>query len=113
MVRLDHAPSKWSDIQAYILSRPINKSIWSILQRLVIGACIYFVWIERNLRIFQGRARKIDDICTLIKDTVRLRVLGLNLNDSDQVFEAADMWEFHVNRVVGKKKIMFSDGRRK
>ncbi|GJU52774.1 RNA-directed DNA polymerase, eukaryota, reverse transcriptase zinc-binding domain protein [Tanacetum coccineum] len=108
MVRLDHAPNRWQDILEYVLSRPINKSIWSILQRLVLGASVYLIWQERNLRIFQGRRRSMEDICNLIKDVVRLRIMSLILKNSSQVFEAADIWKFHVNIVPGAKKVQFS-----
>nr|GEV88097.1 uncharacterized mitochondrial protein AtMg00810-like [Tanacetum cinerariifolium] len=76
---------------------PINKSIRSVLQRLVIGAAIYFVWQERNLRTFQDKVKNVNVICNLIKDIVRLRVLSLSLKDSVQVCDAAKIWEFHVN----------------
>ncbi|GKC44979.1 RNA-directed DNA polymerase, eukaryota, reverse transcriptase zinc-binding domain protein [Tanacetum coccineum] len=91
LVKLDNAPNCWSDILNFMLKRPFNKSIWSVLQRLLIGASIYFVWLERNLRIFQGKARSVDDIFNLIKEAVRLRVMGLTLNDTVQVFEAAKL----------------------
>ena len=89
LVRLNNAPSNWSDIVVFMLKRPLNKSIWSIMQSLVIGAAVYFVWQERNLRTFQDVTRNVDVICQLIKDTVRVRVMGLNLNDFDQVLECA------------------------
>ncbi|GKD25642.1 RNA-directed DNA polymerase, eukaryota, reverse transcriptase zinc-binding domain protein [Tanacetum coccineum] len=69
MVKLDHAPFRWSDILKFLLNRPINKSIWSILQRL--------------------------------------RVLSLNLNPSAQVYDAADLWNFHVSNEPGSKKVKF------
>ncbi|GKA65243.1 hypothetical protein Tco_0764950 [Tanacetum coccineum] len=75
MVKLDHAPCCWNDILKFILNRPINKSIWSILQRLVL--------------------------------VVRLRVLSLSLNPSAQVYEAADMWSFHVSNDPGFKRVKF------
>ncbi|PWA45787.1 reverse transcriptase domain, Reverse transcriptase zinc-binding domain protein [Artemisia annua] len=112
LVKLNTAPNCWYEILDFRLKRPINKFIWSILQRLIIGASIYYIWQERNLRTFQGKVRSIDDICYLIQDAVRLRILGLNLSDSDQVLEAAQVWDFHVERVIGKKKIKFSDGRK-
>nr|GEY07236.1 hypothetical protein [Tanacetum cinerariifolium] len=62
--------------------RPINKSIWSILQRLLLGATVYTVWQERNLRMFQNRKRSVDMVCNIVKDMVRLRVLSLSLNPS-------------------------------
>ncbi|GJT92641.1 hypothetical protein Tco_1081486 [Tanacetum coccineum] len=77
MVRLDYAPNSWHDIVEFILKRPINNSIWSILQRLVLGATVYMVWQERNFRTFQDRHRSLEELCNLIKDMVRLRIMGL------------------------------------
>lgn len=57
LVKLEFAPNKWSNILNFMVLRPFNKSIWSVLQRLLIGASIYYVWQERNLRIFQDKNR--------------------------------------------------------
>ena len=110
MAKLHKAPDKWSDILSFMLHRPFTKSIWSVLQRLVIGACIYFVWQERNLRTFQDQARSCDVLCKLIKDTVRLRIMGLSINNSLQVFEAANIWDFQVKHIPGMKKVNVSNG---
>ncbi|GJV81463.1 RNA-directed DNA polymerase, eukaryota, reverse transcriptase zinc-binding domain protein [Tanacetum coccineum] len=107
MVKLDHVPFRWSDILKFLLNRPINKSIWSILQRLVLGACVYIIWQERNFRTFQSCSRSLDDVCNLIIDVVRLRVLSLKLNPSAQVYDAADLWNFHVSNEPGSKKVKF------
>ncbi|GKE83131.1 RNA-directed DNA polymerase, eukaryota, reverse transcriptase zinc-binding domain protein, partial [Tanacetum coccineum] len=56
--------------------------------------------MERNIRMFQDKARYVDTLVDLIKDTVRLRVMSLSLNDSAQVSEAANLWNFHVDRVL-------------
>ncbi|GJZ25328.1 RNA-directed DNA polymerase, eukaryota, reverse transcriptase zinc-binding domain protein [Tanacetum coccineum] len=108
MVKLDHAPNSWPEILNFILKRPINKSIWSILQRLVLGACVYVVWQERNMRTFQNYSRSVEEVCSKIKDEVRLRVLSLSLNPSIQVYEAADLWNFHVCNEIGSKRVKFS-----
>ncbi|GKC71588.1 hypothetical protein Tco_1117471 [Tanacetum coccineum] len=110
MVRMDHAPYCWSQIKEFMLKRPINKSIWSILHRLLIGASIYFVWKERIIRMFQGNSRSVDVILDLIKDTVRLSVMSLTVNVSVQVFEAASLWNFHVDRVVSLGTVRDEDG---
>ncbi|GJU47765.1 putative reverse transcriptase domain-containing protein [Tanacetum coccineum] len=54
---------------------------------------------------WSGILRNMDVICNLIKYTVRLRILSLCLNDSVQVCEAAKIWEFHVIKGGGKKKL--------
>ncbi|GJX80231.1 hypothetical protein Tco_0328380 [Tanacetum coccineum] len=91
LVRLENAPNNWSDILLCMLQRPFNKSIWSVLQILLIGASIYFIWMERNLKIFQGKSRSVDGICSMIKEAVRLKIMGLTLNDTARVFEAANL----------------------
>ncbi|GJU79607.1 sucrose synthase [Tanacetum coccineum] len=105
MVRLDHAPNSWYDILYYLMKRPINKSIWSILQRLVLGASVYIMWQERNLRTFQSRRRSLDEVCNLIKDVVRLRVMSLSLIPSAQVFDVAKIWNFHVSFDMGSRRV--------
>ncbi|GKB63767.1 RNA-directed DNA polymerase, eukaryota, reverse transcriptase zinc-binding domain protein [Tanacetum coccineum] len=55
---------------------------------------------ERNVRIFQDKSRSVEALTCLIKDTVRLRIMSVSLNDSTQVFEAASLWNFHVDRGI-------------
>lgn len=104
---MDFIPDSWDAIICFMLNRPINKSIWSIIQRLLLGASLYYVWQERNLRTFQGKSRPSNVLIYLIKDVARLRVLSLRLNASKQVFEAADLWGFHVMHGHVGRKIKF------
>ncbi|GJY15597.1 putative nucleotidyltransferase, ribonuclease H [Tanacetum coccineum] len=43
----------WKDIVDLIAEKPCLNSIWSIIRRLSFGVVIYFLWQERNLRIFK------------------------------------------------------------
>nr|GEU94101.1 60S ribosomal protein L27-like [Tanacetum cinerariifolium] len=79
--------------------RPINRSIWSILQRLVIGFIVYFIWLERNLRRFQNKRRPVKDLCGIIRDNVRLRLMSLKIKKFVQVMEAARLWDFVVEEL--------------
>ncbi|GJW47602.1 putative reverse transcriptase domain-containing protein [Tanacetum coccineum] len=79
------------------------RSIWSILQRLVIGAMVYFIWQERNLRRFQAKSRLVNELCGMIRDNVRLKLMSLKIRKSVQVMEAAGLWDFGVDECnVGK-----------
>ncbi|PWA47512.1 RNA-directed DNA polymerase, eukaryota, Reverse transcriptase zinc-binding domain protein [Artemisia annua] len=53
-MRLDNVPDNIYQVLDFMIGRPMNKSIWSIIHRLVIGAVVYVIWQERNVRIFQG-----------------------------------------------------------
>ncbi|GJW30771.1 hypothetical protein Tco_0047646 [Tanacetum coccineum] len=68
LMRLDAAPDNIFYIIEYFSSSPVGKSIWSIIQRLVLGASVYYLWVERNNKIFQRISRSVEDICSIISD---------------------------------------------
>ena len=88
--------SDLAQIVDFIVNRPCNKSVWSIMQRLVIGAMVYVIWQERNLRTFQDKFRCIESVCCCIKEMVRNRLLSLKFKSSEQVLHAAKIWDFQV-----------------
>nr|GEY31717.1 hypothetical protein [Tanacetum cinerariifolium] len=59
------------------------------------------------LRTFQDKSRSLEVICNLNKDSVRLKMLGLTINDSHQIAEAAQIWDFHVKEGWVKRKALF------
>lgn len=80
----------------YVQSSSYSNSIWSVIRRPVIGAVVYFVWRERNLRLFKKSSRSVENVIDLIKITVKLKMSGLYLKKSWQVYEAAAMWDFRL-----------------
>ncbi|GKD69131.1 zinc finger, CCHC-type containing protein [Tanacetum coccineum] len=83
------------------LKNTFSKSeIWSISQRLVTGALVYFIWQERNLRHFQQNKRTFSEQCGIIRDNVRLRSLSLKIKSSRQAKEAAGIWGFSVGSLL-------------
>ncbi|GJV33899.1 RNA-directed DNA polymerase, eukaryota, reverse transcriptase zinc-binding domain protein [Tanacetum coccineum] len=107
LVKLDSAPNALSVLIPYIAGRPINRSIWSILQILVIGTLVYLVWQERNLRRFQMKSRSVKDLCIIIKDVVRFILLSLKIRRSRQVMEVAELWNLSVEDGNGGRKFAF------
>ena len=98
LVKLDNAPSSFHQIVLYLCGRPVNKSIWSVLQRLVFGALVYFIWQERNSRCFQNKSRSFDELCGIVRDTVRCKMMSLKVRPSRQSYEAASLWNLHVQK---------------
>ncbi|KAJ0886252.1 putative RNA-directed DNA polymerase transcription factor bZIP family [Helianthus annuus] len=94
--RLEGVPDKWPEIINYLENNGLSKSIWGIIGRLVMAAVVYFIWQERNNRCFDNNRRSVQQICNVVFDTVRMRILGLKLKDSSSVREAAGIWRFKV-----------------
>ncbi|GJV32892.1 RNA-directed DNA polymerase, eukaryota, reverse transcriptase zinc-binding domain protein [Tanacetum coccineum] len=82
LMKFKSAPNDVYQVLDFLLSMPINKSIWSIIQRIVLGSVVYVLWQERNLRLFQGNSRTVEVICNIIKDLVRLWLLSLKIKGS-------------------------------
>ncbi|GJT90931.1 RNA-directed DNA polymerase, eukaryota, reverse transcriptase zinc-binding domain protein [Tanacetum coccineum] len=95
MARLEDISSACGEIVFGISNKPASSGIWSVIQRLVLGAVVYFVWQERNFRLFRKCERSNDKLFSIITKTVRLKLMGLNiLKASLDVKKAAEMWNF-------------------
>ncbi|GJZ37317.1 RNA-directed DNA polymerase, eukaryota, reverse transcriptase zinc-binding domain protein [Tanacetum coccineum] len=102
MCRLEDLSYVWAEIVSGISVRKANNTLWSIIQRLVFGAAVYFIWQERNFRLFRSVERPADKVFDIIVDTVRLRLLGLKIKRSHEVEKAAAIWKIPI-KGVGEK----------
>ncbi|KAK1441116.1 hypothetical protein QVD17_06954 [Tagetes erecta] len=73
-----HVDGKWEEIVQFLISRGEWKSISSIADRLVLGAAAYYVWQERNARLFANEKRTPIHISNIILKNVRMRLLYSN-----------------------------------
>ena len=106
MAKLDNVTNCWPQIISCIVNRPANNSIWSVIQRLVWGASVYFIWQERNVRLFGNNSRTEDELFKVITDTVRFRIMGLKINVTSDVISAAEVWNFPISKYHRYKVIL-------
>nr|GEW44821.1 ribonuclease H-like domain-containing protein [Tanacetum cinerariifolium] len=89
MARLDDLSYIWAEVVSGITVRKASNSLWSVIQRLVFGVAIYYIWQERNFRLFRKNERSTDVVFKLIVDTVRLKLMVLKTKYSTKVEKAA------------------------
>ncbi|GJT55366.1 RNA-directed DNA polymerase, eukaryota, reverse transcriptase zinc-binding domain protein [Tanacetum coccineum] len=77
-----------SSIVKSLSRKPCHNKIWSIVRRLCVGAVVYFIWCERNFRIFRNEENDWKAVLQVICDNVKLRLM----KDSRDVAKAADKW---------------------
>ena len=93
MAKLDDISHVWGEVISGIVNKAACNSIWSIVQRLLFGVVVYFIWQERNCRVFQKCARSGDALFSLIVETIKIRLMGLKiLRVSPAVKEAFLIW---------------------
>ncbi|GKD51587.1 hypothetical protein Tco_1280563 [Tanacetum coccineum] len=88
------------------IKKPSN-SIWSVIQRLMLGAFVNFICQERNVILFDSKNRSVDVVLNIIVNTVRLKLLSLNLKWSRDVGTAAKVW--HLPNLDLKGNNLFMD----
>ena len=93
LCKLDNVSSVWAEVVSGISIRIADNSLWSVIQRLVFGAAVYYIWQERNIRVFQNDFRSEETVFKIVVDSVRHRLLGLNIKQSVESEKAAVIWK--------------------
>lgn len=91
--RIQCLDNSWKGVLDELIALPNVKSIWIIVQKLVFAASVYFLWQERNVRLFQNNKRKWEDLCSVIQNNVRLKLSSLKVLKTSSVQEAFRVWE--------------------
>ncbi|GJW63155.1 reverse transcriptase domain, reverse transcriptase zinc-binding domain protein [Tanacetum coccineum] len=90
---LDSSNPNIYDIIQSILSIAKRRTMKSVVAKIVVAATAYFIWQERNWRLFKKGKRTNDQIVDCIKTSVRLKLLSCKLKKSKNGERMARLWE--------------------
>ncbi|GKC22137.1 RNA-directed DNA polymerase, eukaryota, reverse transcriptase zinc-binding domain protein [Tanacetum coccineum] len=69
-----------------------------LLSKLVCGVVVYYLWSERNSRLFGGKKKTKDALCLEIEDTIRLNMMNVKVKESAAVRHVEDQWKIKLKR---------------
>ncbi|GJW77227.1 reverse transcriptase domain, reverse transcriptase zinc-binding domain protein [Tanacetum coccineum] len=72
---MDAIPPHLSDVVAFIVPLSKAKTVVSIISRIVVAATSYYIWLERNGRLFKKKTSTPGQIVNVIFSTVRLKLV--------------------------------------
>ncbi|GJR59888.1 putative gag-pol polyprotein [Tanacetum coccineum] len=72
---MDSIDARMDDILAFLIPISKGRSVVSIIARVVVAATAYFLWKERNSRLFSKKILSIDNLVESICSTVRLKLV--------------------------------------
>ncbi|GJV28077.1 sodium/hydrogen exchanger 6 [Tanacetum coccineum] len=72
---MDAIPPHLSDVVAFIVPLSKGKTVVSIISRIVVAATSYYIWMERNGRLFKKKTSTPGQIVDVIFSTVRLKLV--------------------------------------
>ncbi|GJZ20771.1 RNA-directed DNA polymerase, eukaryota, reverse transcriptase zinc-binding domain protein [Tanacetum coccineum] len=86
--------SNWIDIIQEISNLGNGNNIGSVVRGLILAASVYYIWQERNGRIFRDERKKSDEIFDTIVDIVKCKLLS----NSNAVRKVEENWNISCKR---------------
>ncbi|GJV53424.1 hypothetical protein Tco_1449165 [Tanacetum coccineum] len=70
-----------------------RKTLKSIIAKLVVAMTEYFIWQERNSRLFKNVRRMVTQVIDCIMNSVRLKLLSCHLKKTKGALELIHVWK--------------------
>ncbi|XP_022019073.1 uncharacterized protein LOC110919103 [Helianthus annuus] len=96
MAYMDSVDENWDSIIAWLSQHAINNSAKSIVSKLVVAASSYFIWQERNNRLFSRTQRNATVIANIVLHTVRLKLMTFKAGKGMKHPLMLERWKFQV-----------------
>ncbi|GJV16116.1 putative RNA-directed DNA polymerase [Tanacetum coccineum] len=94
---IPNLPSDLNAIVDYLSPLAKMRSIISVVCKLVFAASCYYIWQERNCRLFKKTKRTQVQIIEMIKTNVRLKLLTCSFKLTSNVQMLANIWKLHMS----------------
>nr|XP_043619781.1 uncharacterized protein LOC122591585 [Erigeron canadensis] len=100
LAQMHQVNSRWDDIYDWLIQRAKSNSARSVIGKLLVAVSAYFIWQERNQRLFSNISQNPDQIQDLIASTVRLKLVTLRFKNTAQVDRFVQAWNLPHQMVV-------------
>lgn len=90
----------WSAIVTLLQPLAKKNNVWGISGRLVFGASVYFIWQERNNRLFKRGSRDPSKLFEHIFAMVRPKLMTVRFRNSDVVKHVFSIWKISEQHLV-------------
>ncbi|GJV18232.1 retrotransposon protein, putative, ty1-copia subclass, partial [Tanacetum coccineum] len=85
--------SSMQSIISYLIPLAKRKTTRSVIGKIVVAATAYFVWQERNRRLFKGNKRSVQEIIECTMTSIRLKLLSCRFKKSNDGVLFARLWD--------------------
>ena len=82
---------------SYIAEKQIKNNFSWVVDKLILVATVYFIWQERNGRLFKGESRNEEMFINCIKDNVKTKLMTVCVKKSFKAQVIASKWGLQWN----------------
>nr|GEW28645.1 hypothetical protein [Tanacetum cinerariifolium] len=90
---MDTVLARIEDIVSYLQPIAHQRTVLSVIRRLLLVASAYYIWDERNKRVFKHVKRSWTDIRDIIITSVRLKLFTLKFKNKVRVIKLLAEWK--------------------
>nr|GEW14649.1 hypothetical protein [Tanacetum cinerariifolium] len=92
-----YGSARIEDIFSYLQPIAHQRTVLSVIGRLLLAASAYYIWDERNKHVFKQVKRSWTDIRDIIITTIRLKLFTLKFKNKARVFKLLAEWKMLNN----------------
>ncbi|MFS7993166.1 putative H(+)-transporting two-sector ATPase [Helianthus anomalus] len=96
MAYMENVGPNWASVMDWIQQHASSKSAEIIVSKLVVTASAYFVWQERNNRLFTQSQRTASMIANIVLHTVRLKLMSFRMGRNTKNPLMLERWKTQV-----------------
>ena len=96
MFHMDQVGDDWNGIVGCLMSMHQKNNIKSVPSKIGTATCVYNVWHERNLRLFQDEHKDEETLIKIVKNEIKWKLMSLNVKKSAAVMLTYLKWNIDV-----------------
>ncbi|GKC88006.1 reverse transcriptase domain, reverse transcriptase zinc-binding domain protein [Tanacetum coccineum] len=89
---LNQVSASFASIMSHLVPISKRRHARSVIAKIVVAACSYYIWQERNWRLFRNKKRSVAQLIECIKSSVRLKLLTCRFKKSKAGREFCRHW---------------------
>ncbi|GJV93061.1 zf-CCHC domain-containing protein [Tanacetum coccineum] len=97
---IPNIPYNLSSIVDFLIPLAKMRSAKSVIAKLIFAASCYFIWQERNYRLFKKKKRSQDQVIDIIMSTVRLKLMNCRFKKTSIVQMLSRLWKLPTTLIV-------------
>ncbi|GJY12395.1 hypothetical protein Tco_0381704 [Tanacetum coccineum] len=92
LANLSSVMGGYKEVVDYLIPHAKSRSYKSVVAKLVLSASVYYIWQERNNRLFSNQKRTIAQLYEVIKSVVHLKILSCSFKKTRAGLEYVRLW---------------------
>ncbi|GJT90405.1 DUF4219 domain-containing protein [Tanacetum coccineum] len=93
LVGMDAVPPVLDNISAWFQPMGNKRTIQNIVGKILFATASYFIWLERNNRLFKNNRRTSEELRDAIVVTVRLKLTTFRFKNKAKVHSLFSLWK--------------------